>query len=199
MRRHMCLVLALSIATAVGCSAPIAAPDIKETAIGQPSLAVFHTDPTATVTPVAGGFVLRKELSGFGNYGVADGKSDILYSTQDDQWNFDMSVISDGIVSATAVMSLVLDDHYGRSESEYVGTITLNGTQVFSGGFSTDLGVSHGVPFRGIFGNWQSVSFAFSGLAPSTYTVAINNNSTGLPFGDWIAIDFIEIHVETDP
>ena len=198
MRRHVCLVLPLSIATVVGCGEPIAAPDIEQPAIGQPLFAVFNTDPTATVTPVAGGFVLRKELGGFGNYGVADGRSDILYSPEDDQWNFDMSVISDGIVSATAVISLVLDDHYGRPESQYVGTITLNGTQVFSGGFST-LGVSHGVPFGGIFTNWQSVSFAFSDLAPSTYTVAIDNNTTGPLFGDWIAIDFIEIHVETTP
>jgi len=197
MRRQICVVLVLSVVTLVGCGEPIGAPDIEGLAPGQPSFAVFHTDPPPTVTAVPGGFVLHKQLAGYPNYGVADGRSDILYSTESDVWNFDMSVISDAIASATAVTSLVLDDHYVRPESEYVGTITLNGTQVFSGGFSTALGASHGVPYGGIFGNWQSVSFPFSDLTPSTFTVEIHNNTTGQVYGDWIAIDYIEIHVVT--
>jgi hypothetical protein len=160
-------------------------------------MAVFHTDPTTTVTPVPGGFLLRKDLSGFANYGVADHAADILYSTESDQWEFDMSVIPGPIVSATAVISLALDDHYGRPESDYVGTITLNGTEVFSGGFASDLGASHGVPGGEVFTNWQAVRLPFSSLAPPVYTIAIHNNTTGEVFGDWIAIDFIEIHVLT--
>ena len=200
MRRYVSAIMVLSVAFGTGCSDSIGAPDFEES-FGQPAFAVFHTDPPATVTPVAGGFVLRKELGGFGAYGVADERSDILFFPEDDQWNFDVSVISDEIVSATAVVSLVLDDHFGRPATDYVGTITLNGTEVFSGGFSS-LGVAHGVSVSGRFANWKSVRFSFSDLAPSTYTVAIDNNTTG-PFfhvlGDWIAIDFIEIHVETTP
>lgn len=197
MRRYVSAIVVLSVAFGAGCSDSIGAPDFEES-LGQPAFATLTTDDPATVTPVTGGFVLRKELSGVNNYGVADGKSDILYSLEDDQWNFDMSVISDKIVSATAVISLVLDDHYGRAETEYVGAITLNGREVFSGGFSS-LGVTHGRPHDAVFDNWKIVSFSFSHLAPSTYTVAIDNNTTGAPMKDWIGIDFIEIHVETMP
>ena len=197
MKFQPCVVLALALLTVVGCSDPIGGRDRHGPAIGPPSMAVYHTDPTTTVTPVPGGFVLRKDLSGFANYGAADQAADILYSTESDQWEFDMSVIPGPIMSATAVISLVLDDHYGRPESDYVGTITLNGTEVFSGGFATDLGASHGVPGGEVFTNWRTVSFPFSILAPPTYTVAIHNNTTGPVFGDWIAIDFIEVHVLT--
>ena len=165
-----------------------------------PYLAIWHTDPPATVTPVPDGFALKKELGGYPNYGVADRRSDVLYSTEDDVWYFDMSAIPDPIVSATIVMPMVLDDHYSRPESDYVGTVTLNGQQVFSGGFSTDLGMLHGEPYGSKFNNWRSVSFEFSDLTPSTYTVAIQNNTPdrpGQPRRDWIAIDFMEIYVET--
>ncbi len=161
---------------------------------------VHHTDPPAVVTFSSRDLTtLRKELGGFPNYGVADGRSDILYSTESDQWNFDLSGVSlpSHVKSAEVLISLVLDDHYGRPESDYVGRILVNGKKVFSGGFSADLGVSHGTPFGAIFDNWKKVTFQVDNLSPSLFTVLIENNTTGQVFGDWIAIDYIELHLHT--
>lgn len=160
---------------------------------------IFHTDPPPIVSnPNPDLTVLYKELGGYPNYGVSDGRADVLYSTESDIWIFDLSSlpITGSIVSAKVRLSLVLDDHYVRPETDYVGRIFLNGSEVFSGGFA-DLGIEHGTPFGSIFVNWKQIEFSIVDLSPSAYTVHIMNDTSGSVFGDWIAIDYIELELKT--
>ena len=160
----------------------------------------FHTDPPAVTKSTSQDLtVLHKELGGYGNYGSADGRSDILYSTESDQWIFDLSKvsISGSIDSADVVVGLVLDDHYGSEAANYVGVIAVNGTEVFSGSFFKDLEVPHGAPFGKKFENWKEASFKVSNLTLGENTISIGNRTPGRVGGDWIAIDYIQLRLHT--
>jgi hypothetical protein len=160
----------------------------------------WHSDPPAVVVFSSPELtILRKELSGYANYGVVDGRADILYSSESDQWLFDLSTLSlpGPIQSAQVVLSLVLDDHYGIPLTDYFGRITVNGQQVFSGGLGTGLGLQHGTPLGLVFQNWQVVTFPIADLTPSVYAVGVENNTPGPVYGDWIALDYIELRLDT--
>ncbi len=179
-------VLALALAAAAATSAAQAA--------------VFHSDPAPIVVKSTPGLtVLRKELNAFPNYGVADGRADILYSTESAEWTFDLSGtdLPGPVKAANVVISLVLDDHYGRPISDYVGRISVNGAELFSGGFATDLGAEHGTPFGEVFSNWTLVHLHVKTVQPGVYTVSIANDTSGNVFGDWIAIDYIDLRLNT--
>jgi hypothetical protein len=150
---------------------------------------VFHTDPPAVVIFSSPELtIVREELGGFSNYGVTDSAADVLYSSEFDQWNFDLSTVHlpGPIQSAKVFISLVLEDHYDRSESDYIGRVSVNGGQVFSNGWSTALGVHHGVPFGEIFQNWKVVSFTIENLVASIYVINIENNTSGAVFRNYL-------------
>jgi|GEM_PF-2032035 len=160
----------------------------------------FHTDPPAVIKSMSQDLtVLHKELSGYGNYGTPDGRSDILYSTESDQWVFDLSKVHlpGSIAYAEVVVRLVLDDHYRVEAANYVGAIKVNGTEVFAGSFFKDLEVPHGAPFGRRFNNWKEVSFKVSNLGLGENTISIENKTAGRVGGDWIAIDSIQLRVHT--
>ena len=103
----------------------------------------YHTDPPATVSTEGDAVVLRKELGGYGNYGRLDGRSDVLYSGQSDAWTFDLGGVPRPPSPCVELRArLVLDDHYGRPPSDYVGRILINGAVVFDGTFASGLALA---------------------------------------------------------
>ncbi|NIM14415.1 MAG: hypothetical protein GTO45_20540, partial [Candidatus Aminicenantes bacterium] len=83
----------------------------------------YLSDPSATFS-VAVAAVLKKQLSGHGDYGVQDG-CDILYSGENGVWTFDLSNFPQSLLFAKngfLMASLVLDDHYEADVTQYQGT-----------------------------------------------------------------------------
>ena len=99
----------------------------------------YLTNPAPTVTsPQPDTYVLRKELYGYANYGVADDAADVLYSQEAGQWRFDLTCIpgftGKAVQQALFTIAGVLDDHYSVAGS-YIGIISTNGVAQFSGDF----------------------------------------------------------------
>jgi len=161
------------------------------------ALLSYLTNPAPSVTQVnADTFDLRKELYGYGNYGVADHAADVLYSHESGGWSYDLSSILGStrqVVSADFTISGVLDDHYSVTGS-YFGTISTNGVTQFSGSFP----YAHGAPYGTVFNNWATQVVPVTALDQSTFTINIANDSN-LGGGDWIAIDYITLRVATAP
>jgi hypothetical protein len=163
----------------------------------KPALAAYITNPPGTVTRNGGVVTIRKELSGYENYG-AEGLADVLYSNETAGWGFDLAaagVAPESVNIAEVRAGLVLDDHYDRPATEYVGAVHVNSNILFEGSF-TGLGMQHGAPFGEQFTNWQTFSRLVT--APPTGTdwnVIIANNTEGAVGGDWIAIDWIELRL----
>ena len=148
------------------------------------------SNPAPTETTTATGFILHKELNAFANYGAADGAADIVYTGQVGAWTF--TIPAANIVSATVVASLVADDHASEPIAEYSYV-------VWSGTCDQGIGpqLPHGSPFNSRFTNWMSVTYAASLTSGGAYTVSIENTSTTGSTGDWIGVDWIELHVQT--
>ena len=163
----------------------IAAPAAHAGAYSSPA-------PTVTVTPTT--TVLRMELNGYANYGAADRASDILYTGDAHVWSFALPAALPAFTSAFFRASLVADDHYSIPLEAYRLAVTVNGQ-------STDVGaanVPHGNQFAGTFANWTTREDAVLPNAIFPMTLGLGNLSvqpaTGL---DWIAVDWIELHLVT--
>lgn len=155
----------------------------------------YVTDPPSQVSsPAPDTYVLHKELYGFRNYGVADGRADVLYSGESGAWTFDLARIpgyaGSQVEQAEFTISGVLDDHYDVSTESYVGTVTTNGTLQFSGNFP----YQHGSPYGTRFSNWTDHEVLAGESAAGAYTIAISNGSA-ISSAHWIAMDYIELEV----
>ena len=173
--------------TATATDTPTATP----TATEPPTTASYFTDPTPSTISSPTEVVLRKELSGVGNYGASDLAADILYTGEVATWHFvlPLSIDPDSLRAAFFRMSLVADDHYGVDLSQYTIAVRTNGIDRFNG----LAGLPHGAPSGTRFTNWvqQDYDVAVSG---SSYSVTLfNTSATGS--GDWIAVDWIELHL----
>jgi hypothetical protein len=160
--------------------------------VASPAIAgsIWHSDPIPRLASTG----QVKDLNAYPNYGHLDGAADILYSTEFDSWLFDAVGHRIRGDQALVSISLVLDDHYGRPESDYQGRIEVNGVQVFSGRF-VDLGVRHGEPFATYFENWRTVSFSIADPGQAPVIVSIYNDTEGPIGGDWIAIDWMRLAI----
>ena len=153
----------------------------------------FHSDPAPTLSTTGSISVLHKELDAYPNYGVRDRAADIVYSGESACWHFDRhDAPGTHGDAAQFVLSLALDDHYGRPASDYVGTIKVNDQT--TSGHVVELGVQHGVPFGSVFTNWKTVSFPVFGLHRH-YVLCIQNMTPGPVGDDWIAVDWIELQL----
>jgi hypothetical protein len=145
------------------------------------------SNPPAVVTQTATGYVLRKDLNAFGNYGVVDGRADILYSGQSASWTFEVPQAP--ISSATLAISIVADD---VSQGPTYGFRTWAGACVYDNA-STQL--PHGAPAASRFSNWLEVTYPANISPGNIFTMSIENTTTYT--GAWLAIDWLELRVAT--
>jgi len=172
--------------------------------VAEAALITLHTDTDiSAVNLVDDTIVFRKELSGFGGYGVADGRSDILYTGEAQTWSFDYekilaleaySSILSGInigdyLYADITASLVLDDHYNDNvpTTNYSVDISINTVSQDT----SSLVLNHGSPHGGVFQNWTSSVFDASEYS-NPFGIKINNTSD-TSSTDWIGIDYLEL------
>ena len=157
------------------------------------------SDPNPVVSYSGNAVTLFKDLNGYGNYGVTDHASDILYSGDTGSWSFNLSSL--GITlsdydTAKITASLALDNYYSRPTHDYSLDVYLSGVINFSG--TTDLlGLVHGYPFGTTFENWTNASFD-SNMLSDPFSVTITNTTSNLPetsYSYWIAIDTIELEL----
>jgi subtilase family serine protease len=158
-----------------------------------PTTASFFTDPAPSAASLSTEVVLRKELSGYPNYGAADGRADILYTGQVATWHFTLppSIDPQSLRHAFFRVSLVADDHE-TDLSQYTIAVRTNSIDSFSG----PAGVPHGAPVGTRFTNWVQKDYE-STVTPSSYTFTLFNTST-TGSGDWLAVDSIELHLLTN-
>lgn len=162
-----------------------------------PNNVTYYTDPSPTLSsgdsPQGHELVLRKELSGYGKYGVADGRSDILYTGEVATWHFDLpaSVPLSSVQAAYFRVSLIADDHYSVSLDNYRLAQWIDGLY----GGNNLAGLPHGYPFNGPFSNWVQRDFPITD--PSTGDDITLFNTSGV--GNWFAIDWIELHLVIGP
>jgi hypothetical protein len=163
-----------------------------------PNNATYFTNPTADVTETAlpdgaRRIVFRKELYGYGNYGVTDGKSDILYTGEASTWLFELpsAVAPNDIREASFRVSLIADDHYGVPLDRYRLATWTNDEYV-----GEDVAqLPHGSPYGTQFSNWVERDFVAS-TGPMTYSISLLNTSN---VGNWFAVDWIELQVVVGP
>jgi len=148
--------------------------------------------PTVTVTPDA--TVLRMDLNGYGNYGVADRGSDILYTGDAHVWTFALPASLPAFSSAFFRTSLVADDHYNIPLDAYRFAVTVNGQSAYLGAAN----LPHGNQFAGRFTNWVTREDAVLPGATFPMTLGLRNLSVQpATQRDWIAVDWIELHLVT--
>lgn len=169
------MVLLISVALPTGALAYVYPPRIS--------------NPPQTQSTLADGtVVLRKDLNAYSGYGAGGTGADILYwDNPAGSWSFDTSGLP-GYSPVKFVISGVLDDHHGRSTSLYTADVTVGSATVFSG----SVPYKHGTPFGGPFGNWTSQDVPANGQS----TITIRNSSTGTGGGDWMAFNWIELHLK---
>jgi hypothetical protein len=86
-------------------------------------------------------------------------------------------------------ISIIADDHYSVDLARYMLGVWTNRVYIYAGRAN----LPHGMPFGSHFTNWVRQEYGAS-LTPSTYTISVANTSaTG--GGDWIAVDWIELHL----
>ena len=153
--------------------------------------ATYVSDPQLTVTIQGGEVVLRKELAAFGNYGVADHAVDILYTGQTATWHLSLplTITPDQVQRAFLRASVVADDH-STGPSPYQLAAWVDGT--FLGNGPQDL--PHGTPFGTVFNNWVTHDYPIA-TASQVHTLTLQNISSAGP-GDWIGVDWIELHLQ---
>jgi len=148
--------------------------------------------PVVTVTPTA--TVLRMDLNAYGNYGVADMASDILYTGDAHVWSFSLPAALPTFSSAFFRTSLVADDHYGVPLDVYRFAVTVNGQPAYVGAAA----LPHGDEFAGKFTNWTTRDDAVLNGATFPMTLGLSNLSVQpATQRDWIAVDWIELHLVT--
>jgi len=155
-----------------------------------PTTSSYFTDQQPSVTINGAQVVLHKELSGYGNYGLADGAADILYTGQAATWHFSLpsSITLSEVQGASFTASLVADDH-GGGPSPYKLAVWVDGA-FLSNGLAN---LPYGTPFGSRFNDWVSQNYTVTTISqPYTLTLQNTSNAGG---GDWIAVDWIELHL----
>jgi len=132
---------------------------------------------------------MHKELNAYPNYGQNDGAADILYVDEVGAWTF--AVPPGNIVSATVVASVVADDAGQYPASEYTFELWSSGCSYVSAGQ-----LPHGAPFDSRFTNWVQLTYPAAPVPSATYVVTMKDTSL-LQATEWIAVDWIELHVTT--
>jgi len=156
-----------------------------------PTTSSYFSDPSPTEADLPTEIVLHKELSGIANYGRVDGASDILYTGQSATWHFTLpsSIDPATIRSAFFRVSVIADDH-GSGIAIYSLASWTNGIGIYSG----PANVPHGSPSGTRFTNWIQEDFGTS-VIPPDFTISLQNQSSATG-GDWIAVDWVELHLE---
>jgi len=156
--------------------------------------AAILTDPVSSVSVSGTSVTLTKDLFGFNNYGLLDGKSDILNNGDMGTWVFDISGLGINFADYDiAVLSarLALDDGTLTPASSYSINIELNGSTAFSGQADA-LSIGHGSPFGTVFNNWTSIDFNTVPANQLEVNIAHSNLSSA-PV--WLAIDSLEVEL----
>ncbi len=152
----------------------------------------YLSDPAPIQTATGNGYTLHKELVAYGNYGAQDGVCDILYDQGEvGVWTF--AIPAGNIVSATVVLSMVIDDGATSDPPSAYSFRLWSGAacQVDSVGQ-----LPHGMPFATRFTNWVELSYPATLVGGTTYTVTVLNTSmTGL--AGWMAIDWVDVRIVT--
>ncbi len=150
----------------------------------------YFTDPPPVLAPGPGGsIILRKELGGYRNYGVADGGADILYKDEIATWNFVLpaSINPAAVQRAMFRVSLITDDHPSAPLGQYSLAVWTNGNP-----FTTEVGnAPHGTPYGSRFQNWVQREYP-AAVGGRSYSVTLSNTSG---ISNWYAVDAIELHL----
>jgi hypothetical protein len=167
----------------VYCAPPSAVP---------PTSSSFFTDGAPLLTITGDQALLLKELGGYGNYGRADGASNILYSGQAATWHFSLprSIDKSRIAQIFFRVAIIADDHYYVPLSDYTYSVWINGYPRVS---KCPANLPHGQPYGTIFNNWTTREFDVP-LGGIDHQISIENTSA-ISSGHWIAVDWIELHV----
>ena len=159
-----------------------------------PAQAGFFSNPQPVVTQLSGQTVLRMELNGYANYGQADAAADVAYRGDSHTWVFTLPpyVQPASLNGAFFRAAMVIDDHYSVDPLRYSFSASTGGTPVFSG--AADM--AHGGPFDSVFTNWVVRDYTLAGAPGSPLSFSLSNTSSTAAF-DWIAVDWIELHMPT--
>jgi sugar lactone lactonase YvrE len=155
-----------------------------------PTTATSFTDASVTQTVSGGELILHKELSGFPNYGATDGAADILFTGQAATWHFPVSPVPAGASCAHFQVSVIADDHSGVPPSAYQLLAWADGKL----DVTPPPTLPHGEPAASRFTNWVHINYSIPVVA-SPFTITLANASSGTGLGDFIAVDWIELHI----
>jgi len=155
------------------------------------------SDPTSSVSYSGNMVILHKELNGYGNYGIADNGSDILYNGDIGSWAFNLASfgLSSSDFSKASLTALLTLDDTGLATANYSMSIKSLGADVFSG-LTDTINLLHGSPYGSVFSNWTAVSFDSPAIA-NLLTVKMQNITS--PQKGWIGIDYIELELTPSP
>jgi hypothetical protein len=149
-----------------------------------------YSDPAPVMSTAPGEIVLRKELSGWAGYGAPDGRADILGSNQAATWSFALppSIDRSRIRGAYFRVATAADDHYDVDINRYT-LFTWTSSQRY-----VSHCLVHGAPWSQRFDNWRIFDYQAS-LSAGDYPISLANRSFQTASGDWIAVDWIELHL----
>lgn len=138
--------------------------------------------------------ILRKELSGYPNYGNPSGNADILYTGNQGVWTFPLGAFLSPAFNRFRRIELVvrgaLDDHYNVNENRYSMTVNVNG---FRQNYNPTPFV-HGRPAGQRFDNWKELVINIPrNNVTRNNRVTIRNTSSNLGESDFIAFDWMEM------
>ena len=147
--------------------------------------------PLLSNNPAAINVSFFKQLTAYPNYGNPSRDADILYTSNQGTWTFDIPayLLIPGRLRGQIVIRAVLDDHSSVPANRYSARITVNGNVVHNG----RVPLQHGVPAGGIFTNWSELTFNIRTLRRPT-RVTIQNTSNAGP-NDWIGLDWMEVRL----
>ncbi|MGI6630998.1 MAG: hypothetical protein ACOX4H_10935 [Bacillota bacterium] len=137
--------------------------------------------------------VLRKELTGYPNYGNPSGNADILYTRTQGIWTFNLppllALVLNNARRVELVIRGILDDHYNVPENRYSMTVDFNNNrQNF-----TQLPFVHGRPSGQRFTNWNELTVNIPPRAGRVNNRITIRNTSNAGENDWIAIDWMEL------
>jgi hypothetical protein len=137
--------------------------------------------------------VLRKELTGYPNYGNPSGNADILYTGTQGTWTFNLppllALVLNNARSVELVIRGALDDHYNVPENRYSMTVNFNNNrQNFN-----QLPFVHGRPSGQRFTNWNELTVNIPPRAAGINNRVTIRNTSNAGENDWIAFDWMEL------
>ncbi len=137
--------------------------------------------------------VLRKELTGYPNYGNPSGNADILYSGTQGTWTFNlpplMAILLNNAQRLELVIRGALDDHYNVVENRYSINVTFNGQRQNV----SRLPFVHGRPAGQQFTNWNELVLNISPRLARLNNRVVIRNTSNAGANDWIALDWMEL------